>query len=165
MGFFGLLGAGAALALAAVGSAMGAGVAGQAAIGAWKKCFAANKPAPFMLVAFVGAPLTQTIYGFLVLGVIAGKAGDPNISQWLLLGAGVFGGLGMGASAFFQGKAAAAASDAFAETGKGFGQYMLVLGLVETVALFVMVFIMISMNPTVVPEVVNVAKEVATTTM
>ena len=41
----------AAVALAAVGSAMGSGIAGQAAIAAWKRCYAQNKPAPFLLVA------------------------------------------------------------------------------------------------------------------
>ena len=60
----GLLGYAAALGLAAAGSALGTGVAAQAAIGAWKKCFAANKPAPFKLLLFVSMPLTQTIYGF-----------------------------------------------------------------------------------------------------
>jgi V/A-type H+-transporting ATPase subunit K len=49
----------------------------------------------------------------------------------------------MGVSAWFQGVAGAAASDAFAETGKGFANYILVVGLVETVALFVMVFLML----------------------
>ncbi len=63
----GLLGYAAALGLAAIGSAFGMGAAGQAAIGAWKKCYASNKPAPFMLVAFVGMPLTQTIYGFILM--------------------------------------------------------------------------------------------------
>jgi V/A-type H+-transporting ATPase subunit K len=135
---FGLIGVGAALALAAVGSAIGAGTAGMAAIGAWKKKFLQNKPAPFMLVAFVGAPLTQTIYGLILMNAIAAS----NANDWLLLGAGVMGGLAMGASAWFQGKAGAVASDALAETGKGFGNFILVLGLVETVALFVMVFLL-----------------------
>ncbi|MBA7649646.1 hypothetical protein ES703_57443 [subsurface metagenome] len=48
----------------------------------------------------------------------------------------------MGFSAWLQGKAGACASDALAETGKGFGNYIMVLGLIETVALFVMVFLM-----------------------
>ncbi len=137
---FGLLGIGAALALAACGSAIGAGSAGMAAVGAWKKCFAQNKPAPFTLIAFVGAPLTQTIYGYILMNTLYQAAGDNN--PWLILGAGLFGGLAMGFSAAFQGKAGAAASDALAETGKGFGNYIMVLGLVETVALFVMVFLM-----------------------
>ncbi len=59
----GKLGGIAALAIAAVGSALGTGAAGAAAIGAWKKCYAQGKAAPFMLLTFVGAPLSQTIYG------------------------------------------------------------------------------------------------------
>jgi V/A-type H+-transporting ATPase subunit K len=134
----GMLGYAAALGLAAVGSALGMGAAGQSAIGAWKKCYAANKTAPFMLVAFVGMPLTQTIYGFILMNAIIGSSLD-GISK---LAAGVFGGVAMGYSAYMQGRGAAAASDALAETGKGFGNYVMVLGLIETVALFVMVFLM-----------------------
>jgi V/A-type H+-transporting ATPase subunit K len=48
----------------------------------------------------------------------------------------------MGISAWYQGKAGASASDAFAETGKGFGNYIMVIGLIETVALFIMVFML-----------------------
>jgi len=135
---FGLFGIGAAIALAAFGSALGAGAAGMSAIGAWKKCYAQNRPAPFTLITFVGAPLTQTIYGYILMNTLLAST-SPD---WLILGAGIFGGAAMGASAFMQGKAGAAASDALAETGKGFGNYIMVLGLVETVALFVMVFLM-----------------------
>jgi V/A-type H+-transporting ATPase subunit K len=60
----------------------------------------------------------------------------------MLLGAGVLGGLAMGMSAWFQGRTGAVASDALAETGQGFGQYIMVMGIVETVALFVMVFLL-----------------------
>ncbi len=128
----------AALAFAAIGSALGAGTAGMAAVGAWKKCFAQNKPAPFMLVAFVGAPLTQTIYGMILMGAIQ----DSGANLMVKAGVGILGGIAMGFSAWFQGKAGASASDALAETGKGFGNYIIVLGLIETVALFVMVFLM-----------------------
>jgi V/A-type H+-transporting ATPase subunit K len=137
----GLLGFAAALGLAGVGSAIGIGTAGMAAIGAWKKCYAQNKPAPYMLVVFVGAPLTQTIYGMILMNTILASA-KGGMAQ---LGAGIFGGLAMGVSAWFQGKAGAAGSDALAETGKGFSNYILVVGLVETVALFAMVFLMINL--------------------
>lgn len=146
----GRMGGVAAIALAAVGSALGAGVAGMAAVGAWKKCFAQDKPAPFMLAAFVGAPLTQTIYGLILMGRIDERAAElvegvaVNATSFpLLIGAGVLGGLAMGASAMMQGKAAAGASDAFAETGKGFVNYLIALGIIETVALFVMVFLLL----------------------
>jgi V/A-type H+-transporting ATPase subunit K len=137
---FSLIGIGATMALSAVGSGIGAGVAGMAAIGAWKKCFALNKPAPFMLVAFVGAPLTQTVYGFILMNAL--KAAIGKIDPGLILGIGIFGGLAMGVSAWYQGKAGACAADAFAETGKGFGNYIMVIGLIETVALFIMVFML-----------------------
>jgi len=135
----GLIGPAAALGLAAVGSALGTGAAGQASMGAWKKCFAANKPAPFMLVAFTGAPLTQTIYGFLLMLFINRSSQD----SLTLLSAGVFGGLAMGFSALMQGKAAAGAADALADTGKGTANYFMAIGIIETVALFVMVFLLL----------------------
>lgn len=134
----GQLGFSAAIALAAIGSAIGVGVAGMASVGAWKKCFLQNKVAPFLLVAFVGAPLTQTIYGMILMNSLFKIYTTAGIAG---LGIGVFGGLGMGASALFQGKVGASAADAMAETGKGFGNYLIALGLVETVALFVMVFL------------------------
>ena len=67
------------LALAAIGSALGTGVAGMAAIGAWKKVFIQNKAAPFILVAFVGAPLTQTLYGYILKGQIVAANGFVQV--------------------------------------------------------------------------------------
>jgi V/A-type H+-transporting ATPase subunit K len=136
----GKLGAAAALALAAAGSAMGTGAAGSAAVGAWKKCYAQSKTAPFILVAFIGAPLSQTIYGMILMRNII-KASEIATAFPALIGAGIFGGFAIGMSAWMQGKAGAGASDALAETGTGFGNYLMALGVIETVALFVMVFI------------------------
>ncbi len=131
------------LALAAVGSALGTGVAGMAAIGAWKKAFTQNKAAPFILVAFVGAPLSQTIYGMILRNAIKDAALPATWDNYILqIIIGIVGGIAIGMSAFMQGKAGARASDALAETGKGFGNYIMVIGIIETVALFVMVFCM-----------------------
>jgi len=132
------LGIAAALAFAAMGSALGAGAAGMAAVGAWKKCFAQNKNAPFILTVFVGAPLSQTIYGMIVMNTLLELAKKGQY-MWA---AGILGGMAMGLSAWMQGKAGASAADAMGETGKGFGNYLMVLGIIETVALFVMVFIL-----------------------
>ena len=132
------VGMAAALGLSAAGSALGVGAAGQAAVGAWKKCFIQNKAAPFILAVFIGAPLSQTIYGMIVMNAIAQSVTKGSY----LMGAGIFGGLGIGLSAWMQGKIGAAAADATAETGKGFGNYLIALGIAETVALFVMVFVM-----------------------
>ena len=62
-------GAIACLGLSGAGSALGTGLAASAAVGAWKKCYAANKPAPFLLLGFVGAPITQTLYGMILMFV------------------------------------------------------------------------------------------------
>lgn len=152
MAALGKAGAAAALGLSAAGSALGTGTAGMAAIGAWKKRYAQNKAAPFILITFIGAPLSQTIYGMILMNAIVGRCnealaaaagnGAAAMINWpAMLVAGFIGGLAMGASAYFQGKAGAAASDALGETGQGFGNYLMTLGVVETVALFVMVFI------------------------
>jgi V/A-type H+-transporting ATPase subunit K len=143
----GLLGAGFVMGIAAIGSAIGIGIAGQSVIGAWKKCYIANKPAPMTLLAFGGAPLTQTFYGY-ILGFLfmkpAALANPANGS--LYLGIGLASGLAMAFSAIAQGKAGAAGADATGETGKGFVNYMMIVGVCETVAIFAMVLSMISLG-------------------
>ena len=129
--------------IAAIGSAIGIGNAGLAAIGAWKKCYLQNKAAPFILTVFAGAPLTQTIYGFLLAQQMkAATAADPTF----LFAMGIISGVAMALSAIVQGKAGAAGADALAETGKGFSQYITVVGLCETVALFALVFSMVALG-------------------
>ena len=141
---WGMIGAGLVMGRAAMGSAIGIGIAGQGAIGAWKRCYLNNKPAPFLLVVFAGAPLTQTIYGFLLMNSMKGKVLASQLDPLFSLGLGLAAGLAMCMSAIAQGKAGAAGSDALAETGKGFTNYIMVVGLCETVALFAMVFGMIA---------------------
>ena len=142
MEFFGMLGAAICMGIAAIGSAIGIGIAGQGAIGAWKRCYMNNKPAPFILTVFAGAPLTQTIYGFLLMSIKLKTLGAEN--PGMALGLVIASGLAMCFSAIAQGKAGAAGSDALGETGKGFAQYIMVVGLCESVALFAMVFSMIA---------------------
>ena len=135
----------AALGLSASGSAFGAGFAGMASVGAWKKCYAAGKPAPFIMIAFTGAPLTQTIYGFLLMNFINSAVGN-GADAGLAMGVGLFGGLAIGLSALFQGKCAAASADALGATGKGTANYFIVIGIAETVALFTLVFGLLLLN-------------------
>lgn len=109
-----------------------------------EKCYAQNKPAPFQLLVYVGAPLTQIFYGLILMLTIKGRAVEAATAlDWpTMLMAGIIGGMAMGASAWMQGRAGAAGADAFAETGEGFVNYLMVLGIVETVALFVMVLLL-----------------------
>lgn len=139
---FGVAGAVVCLGLSALGSAMGTGVAAASAVGAWKKCYAQNKMAPFLLLTFVGAPITQTLYGMILMFTMLEKAqaGIPLI----ILGG--FSGLAIGVSAYYQGKAGAAAADAQGETGQGLTNYLAAIGIVETVAIFTMVFTILAIT-------------------
>jgi len=139
-GLLGLMGIGGALGLSALGTGLGVGAAGQAVVGAWKRAFMQNKPANFMLLAFTGFPLSQTFYGLILMNSIVASLGA--LDSGAVLGIGVFGGLAIGMSAWMQGVAGAGAADAYAETGKGFTNYVLVLGVIESIALLVMVFLM-----------------------
>ena len=141
----GVIGLVLAICLSAMGSAAGIGAAAVSAVGAWKKCYGNGKPAPFMLVAFTGAPLTQTIYGFLLFNFI-NSALKAGAGQLLGMFIGMFGGLAIGLSAYFQGRCAAAACDSLAETGKGTANYLIVIGVIETVALFTLVFSLLLLN-------------------
>ena len=154
-------GAIACLGLSGAGSALGTGMAASAAVGAWKKCYAAGKPAPFLLLAFVGAPITQTLYGMILMFLMLGKVALEKDAEGVVTGikatvstgsglpvlvAGIFAGLAIGLSALFQGRAGAAACDAQAETNQGFTNYLAALGIVETVAIFAMVFALIALG-------------------
>ena len=149
-----------ALSFSAVGSALGCGTAACAAVGAWKRCYVQGRQASMMLLSFVGAPLSQTIYGMILMFNIQSraKAGAPGLA---LLVVGAAAGLAIGWSAWYQGRAAAASADSFGETEKGFTNYFGALGVVETVAIFVMVFAMIVLGSTVPEAAVAEAAAVA----
>ena len=132
-----------AIACAAIGSAWGTGAAASSAIGAWKKCFVQNKPAPFQLMIFAGCPLSQTIYGMILMFTIMG--GTPAAWAFYMI-TGILAGVAMGVSAAWQGIACASACDAFSETGKGFANQMVVICIIETVAIFVMAFSMVLLS-------------------
>jgi len=133
------LGAVAALALASIGSSLGIGIAGQAAVGAWKKGFVRNKPAPFAsMLIFVGAPISQTFYGMIIMNQMV-NAANKGVYLWSV---GILCGVAIGMSALFQGKIGAAAADALGESDKGLANYVAAIGIVESVAVFVMVFAM-----------------------
>ena len=129
-----------AVTLAAIGSAIGAYMAGSTAIGAWKKCYQQGKAAPFLLVAMVGAPLSQTIYAMLLMVLAKPKIiANPELALAFIC-ISLLGGVVQMVSAVLQGKCGAAGCVAFAETGKGFANYLIVLGVVETCAIFALIF-------------------------
>ena len=134
---------------AALGSALGIGAAAQAATGAWAKEAKAGKTLNFNYIILVGMPLSQTIYGFILMLVgLAPRISGPNpltaTHAGTLLGVGVAGGLAEFASAWIQGLVGAAACRALSEgEGRGLVFMIIAMGIVETVGLFGFVFLLL----------------------
>jgi V/A-type H+-transporting ATPase subunit K len=142
--FLGQLGAALAVGMAAVGSSLGAGVAGMSAAGAWAKDAKAGKPIRFIYIICVAAPITQTVYGFIVMNQMADQLAQAGLSGGLLLGIGLATGLGEMLSAWMQGAIGAAGCRMLSESdGKGFAFVLIALGIAETVGIFTLVFMTI----------------------
>ena len=147
--FLGQLGLALALGLGALGSALGIGAAGRAAAGAWAKEAKAGKPLNFSYIILTGMPLTQTIYGFILMlvGLSAFMTKNPDrvaANAGALLSIGIAGGLAELFSAWMQGLIGASGIRALSEgEGKGLVFIIIAMGIVETVGLFGFVFLLL----------------------
>jgi V/A-type H+-transporting ATPase subunit K len=142
--FLGQLGAVLSLFVAAVGSCLGVSAAGTSAAGAWAKDARAGKPLRFIYIVMVSAPITQTVYGFLVMLQIIDKLGAGVASGITLLGVGLATGIGEMISAWVQGIIGAGGCRMISEAdGKGFALVVIAIGIAETVGIFVLVFMSI----------------------
>jgi V/A-type H+-transporting ATPase subunit K len=151
--FFGQLGGVLGLGLAALGSSVGIGLAGQSAAGGWAKEARAGKSLSFTYIILVGMPISQTLYAMIVMNNIAGLYKEhPEVAianAGLLFGIGLATGLGEMVSAWFQGAIGAAGVRSLSESeGKGFAFIVIAMGIIETVGIFTMVF-MLGMVPAV----------------
>ena len=144
MEFFGNLGAAICMGIAALGSAIGIGIAGQGAIGAWKRCYINNKPAPFILTVFAGAPLTQTIYGYLLMLIKLKDLGATN--PGMSLGLGLASGIAMALSAIAQGKVAAASINILAKKPDDWSKGMIMCIVVEFYAILCLLASFLMLN-------------------
>ncbi len=136
--------------MGALGSACGIVAAGQAAAGAWSKEGKAGKTLSFTYIICVSAPITQTLYSMIVMNKVSEVLKYPDIvvaNAGLLLAIGIATGLGEMMSAWFQGLIGAAGIRSLSESGgKGFAFILIALGIIETVGIFTMVF-MLGMIP------------------
>ena len=148
--FLGQLGAVLCFGLAAFGSSLGMTAAGQAAAGAWSRELKSGVAMRFTYIIFIGAPISQTFYAMIVMNQIQGVLGNAGIlaaRSGLLFGIGLATGLGELASAWGQGVIGASACRCLSEgEGKGLAFLLIAIGIVETVGIFTMVF-MLGMVP------------------
>ena len=154
--FIGQLGAALALGLAAIGSSLGIGVAGRAAAGAWAKEAKAGLGLRFTYIVLLGMPISQTLYAMIVMnkmkkammetldsGVSVVRSGVTAEFAGVLLAVGIAVGLAEMFSAWMQGKIGAAGIRGICEgEGKGFAFLLIAMGIVETVGIFAMVFML-----------------------
>ena len=131
------IGIGGCFGLSATGASWGMAYNGPAVIGAWKKCYLQNKPAPFLIIVFAGTPLSNIIYGFILMIVLAGPT---SLNAYAILTLGLGSGACIMVIAATQAMCAAAAADAYVETGKGYGLYLMVVGIAETISIFAVAF-------------------------
>jgi V/A-type H+-transporting ATPase subunit K len=142
--FLGQLGTGLAVGMAALGSCLGAGAAGMAAGGAWAKDAKAGKPLRFIYIICVAAPITQTVYGFIVMNQMAPFLAQAATNGGILFAVGLATGIGEMVSAWVQGLIGAAGCRMLSESdGKGFAFVLIALGIAETVGIFTLVFMSI----------------------
>lgn len=148
MEFAGQMSMGLVLIGATMGSALGIGAAAQAAAGAWAKEAKAGKPLNFAYIILTGMPLSQTIYGFILMLVglsplVTGENAITSVHPGTLLGIGIAGGIAELISAWIQGIIGAAGCRSISEgEGKGLVFIIICMGIVETVGLFGFVFLM-----------------------
>ena len=144
--FFGQLGAGLALGIAAIGSALGIGAAGRAAAGAWSKEARAGVGLRFTYIILLGMPISQTLYAMIVMNKINETMKNPELlaqSAGVLLAVGIATGIAEMFSAWMQGQIGAAGIRGMSESeGKGFAFLLIAMGVVETVGIFAMVFLL-----------------------
>jgi len=152
--FLGEMGDVLSLGMAALGSAIGIGMAGQAAAGAWGKEAKSGRTLSFTYIILLGMPISQTLYAMIVMNKMRSVFQSTEVAiteAGLLFGIGIATGLGEMLSAWMQGMIGAAGIRGLSEgEGKGFAFLIIAMGIVETVGIFTMVF-MLGMIPSVPP--------------
>lgn len=144
MDVLGQLGIALSLGLGALGSAIGIGAAGMAAAGAWAKEGKTGKRLSFTYIILSAMPMSQTLYGMIVMNRLSGLSHDLlAANSGLVFSIGLACGLGELFSAWMQGKIGAAGVRCLSESeGKGFAFLVIAMGLAETVGILSFVLLL-----------------------
>ncbi|MBN1231841.1 MAG: ATP synthase subunit C [Candidatus Coatesbacteria bacterium] len=133
--FLQLAGTVAPMALGAIGSSIGCGVAGNSLHGAMKLVDEGHGK----LIGMSAAPSSQTIYGIVLMFILKGKITNPETAAGLF-GIGVLCGLAIMTSAIYQGIACATGIKESAIKSEIYGKSWVPIAMVEGFAVFTMVF-------------------------
>ena len=138
------------LLMGGIGSALGINAAGHAAAGAWAREGREGKRPSFTYIIMVAAPLSQTIYGALLMLIGLRSpvyaAGAAAMNAGALLSISLTGATAEFISAWIQGKIGASYIRALHENGgQGLAFMIVALGIIETVGLFSFVFLLMAL--------------------
>lgn len=133
---FGMVGPAIVLGLGCVGSSIGCGIAGMASHAVMSRV--EENHGTFIGMSAVAS--SQSIYGFVLMILMAGKIRAGTLSPLTALGVGFFVGLALLVSSIYQGKCAATAIQASAKQPAIIGKSFAALGIVESFSLFAFVF-------------------------
>ncbi|MCU0600706.1 MAG: ATP synthase subunit C [Desulfobacterales bacterium] len=128
----GYVGAAFAVALPAIGSAIGVRTAGEVSHGAMAKVDEGHGK----FIGISAAPSSQTIYGLILMFVLLDKVNTAGMGDLFI---GFLCGLAICLSAVFQGKVAATAILASTKKPEIFGKCFAAAGIVESFAIFALV--------------------------
>ena len=135
----GSLGTALVLGISALGSAIGISIAGQASIGAWKKCYMSNK-GPVHSYGVRRRAADADHLRLLLMQQMKGSGADPAF----LFGLGIASGVAIALSAV--GGRELPAPTPWAKRARAFRSISRWLACAETVALFVLVFSMVALG-------------------
>lgn len=124
------------LGLACVGSSIGCGIAGMASHGVMSRVEEGHGK----FIGMAAAPSSQSIYGFILMILMAKAIREGTLAPMDGIGIGVGVGLALLISSVYQGKVAATGIQASAKQPAIFGKCFAAVGIVESFSLFSFVF-------------------------
>jgi V/A-type H+/Na+-transporting ATPase subunit K len=138
---YGMVGPVVTLALSAIGSAIGCGIAGAASHGVMSRMEEGHAKMMGMSLA----PSSQSMYGVVLTILMKNNVDAGSLDPTAAIGLGIFCGLGIMFSAIYQGKVCATAMQASFHQPGLYGKSWLSVLVIESFALFVLVFTIIMM--------------------
>lgn len=133
---FDMVGPAFALALSAIGSSIGCGIAGMASHAVMSRVEEGHGK----FIGMSAAPSSQTIYGFILMLLMSRAIQAGTLPPLSALGIGFASGMAIMISAIFQGMACATGIQASAKQPAIFGKCFAAIGILESFALFTFVF-------------------------
>lgn len=138
---FGMIGPALAMSLASMGSCVGCWTAGEAAHGAMTR----TEEGHGKFLAMSAAPSSQSIYGFLLMLLMANAIKAGTLAPISGIGIGVGAGMAFMFSAIFQGRVCATGIQASVKSPSVYGKCFAAVGIIESFALFAFVFSLLIM--------------------